>query len=351
MGCRNINRLAEKGLTARAGHMIITRDFVMLLFPKTGTNFMRAALKYLYTQHEVRYSYCMDINLLNPPVEGKQRYSQTQHGGYVQIPKDAGHLTDIYSALRNIYSLLVSEYAYMRWQVDWLDREEAVRAFPDFPIIPFAQFLHFSNHVIRLRLRRIHNNPNPPAHLGMQSYRFLLMFCRDPWTVLGKIDDAYIESGAWLNDLCPVKFLQQHRLREDMETLLGQYDFKPGAVKIMRHIPPAWVNRSIVFDPALREWRIRLIDILEVQNKIDEEQESLPPEKRAFRRYRTLHHREDVVQYGVTIAPDPDLMEQVRRTEPILFRFAEAERPEFYATGEWDAKAMTDWPEGESTRI
>lgn len=322
----------------------------MLLFPKTGTNFIHAALKDLYAQHKVYYDYRMSVNLLNPPIGEDHRYSKTPHGGYVQIPKGARHIASIYSVLRNIYSLLVSEYAYMRWQIDWMERDESVQQFPGFPNITFEQFLDFSNYVIRRRLRDIHNNPAPPTHLGMQSYRFLLMFCRDPWSVFGKIDDAYIESDAWFDELCGVKFIQHHRLREDMETLLGQYEFKQGTVEIMRHTPPTWVNRSILFDPSSRQWDIEIADIQELQKKIDEEQEHLPPEERKWRRYKGLHNRKDVEKYPVTITPDDALIEQIRRTEPILFRFAEANRPEFHALPTWDVQTLTTWPGTEYAR-
>jgi len=60
--------------------MIITDDFVMLNFPKTGSSFAREALKRLYANRNI-------IELMLPKItEKRYRDRVDQHGTFRQIP-------------------------------------------------------------------------------------------------------------------------------------------------------------------------------------------------------------------------------------------------------------------------
>lgn len=336
--------------------MIITKHFIMLLFPKTGTGFTTAVIRYLYREYGHYYDRRSSLNLINPPIEGLQHLKATRHGGYIQIPAGARHVAAIYSTLRNIYRLLISEYGYLRWQVHWLRHDQAVQHFPDFPDIGFDRFLDFSNHVVQWRLRHIHNNPAPPARLGVHSYRFLLMFCRDPFAVLGKINDAYIQSGEWLEALCPVKFLQQHRLDDDLRFVLRdceipQHDIDnihalPMREVDLRSLPGYKVNRTIEYDAASEGWRVGIGHFLDLQEKRFKELSAalttVSPNVHRFGAYVDVERFADLQSELIT--PDDRLIERVERDEHILFRFIRENDPGFHANGAWDVETLTAWP-------
>ena len=315
--------------------MIITDDFVMLLFPKTGTSFTRVAFDHLYKKHKRQHELVSSENFLNPPLEEKWRYSETQHGFYAQIPEYARG-RPVYAILRNIYGLLISEYGYVRWQVDWLEYDQSARKFPDFPLFGFSGFIDYSAYVVKHRLRHIHHNPAPPARLGMQSYRFLLMFCRDPWDVLATINDESIESGEWLGHICPVKFLQQHRLRDDLQALLGQFGFPADSTEVINHLPARLNNRTRKPGAQPGAWEIGMPDV----RKYMAEKEKAAAARKAG---EAIPAKTEVPRE--TIIPDAALIERIEQDEKILFRFMRGDSARFHACGAWDAKALTTWPE------
>lgn len=342
--------------------MIITKHFIMLLFPKTGTGFAADVIRVLYHKHHHYHDQRDSLNLLNPPIEGQQNLRVTQHGGYIQIPAGARHVSWIYSTLRNIYRLLISEYGYLRWQAHWIEHDQAVRHFPGFPDIGFDRFLDFSNHVMQWRLRHIHNNSSPPTRLGVHSYRFLLMFCRDPFEVLGKIDDAYIESGEWLKTLCPVKFLQQHRLNDDLRAILKhceipQHDLDNIHPSLMHKINIRYlskyehrINQTIEYDADSEGWKVDIGNFLHLQEKAFKESSarliSLFPEVcRSVTDLDIVEHSGDLK--SELIRPDERLIERVERDEQILFRFIRENDPQFHGNGAWDIEALTGWPRGD----
>lgn len=307
--------------------MIITNDFVLLLLPKTGTSFANVVIRYSYWRDGQRCVRHLSDNLLNPSIGEDHRYPTTQHGFYMQIPEEFRHLP-VYSILRNLYRLLISEYGYIRWQVDWLARDEALRQFPDFPNLGFARFLDFSSHIVTQRLRLIHHNPAPPDRLGMHSYRFLYMFCRDPQRVFGRLTEDYIQSGEWLEDLCPVRFLQQHRLRDDLRILLSRFGFPEERLEFIADSPARLVNPSVEFDPSSGGWKVGMTDILKFLEKREKQAEESGEAAKPI----------DLKPFQETILPDDALLERIRHDERILFRFIEE-------TPELDAARLTAWPQ------
>ena len=174
----------------------------------------------------------------------------------------------------------------------------------------------------------MHHNPSPPARLGMHSYRFLYMFCRDPHRVFARLTDDYIQSGEWLEELCPVHFLQQHRLRDDLQVLLKQFNFAPERLKFINDSPARVVNPSVEFDPASGGWKVGMTDIVKLLEKRKQQEEASGEKLK----------RIDLKPFQETICPDDTLLERIRHDERILFHFIRQ-------TPELDTARLTDWPQ------
>lgn len=245
--------------------MIITDNFVMLNFPKTGSSFARHVIKKAYraTFGERKLGELNLPNLLNPVPAAWKRYQTTQHGFHCQIPF-AHRGKETISIMRDPWSLLLSEYYYGRWKTDYTDIAVACAEQPNFPFLDFPTFVDFSNAEVRRRLREVYYNPCPEVKIGLISLRFIGMFFKDPYRVLAHIDDNYIDSDQPFADLAPIHFLQTDGLRHDLVELLTKQGFPRTRLNFIYHeekinerkqyhhflyprLPPALLKMLILF--------------------------------------------------------------------------------------------------------
>ena len=72
----------------------------------------------------------------------------------------------------------------------------------------------------------------PRADVGFQTSMFVRMFCRDPESVLARMDDAYVDGDAIFDDLPRITFLRQEALVEELEEPVRA--LKPGLERVGR---------------------------------------------------------------------------------------------------------------------
>lgn len=203
--------------------MMITDDFVMLNFPKTGSSFARMAIRRAYEPYWIlqkmvlaglwRNKTC-EYMMPNLDFSFSRERKENQHGVYRQIP-DFHRDKKIISITRNPFSRYVSAYTYGSWR-----QKKRFFKYPNFPNLSFAEFYEMKHKIdVKDRLGGI----LPQIELGFHSIQFIQFYFKNPSQVLQKIDNKYIDSGEYVADMCKIKFLQQENLNAELKDFLSAY--------------------------------------------------------------------------------------------------------------------------------
>lgn len=207
--------------------MLITDQFVMINFPKTGTRFARDVLKKIHMQRGITV-----LNKLRktPPglteirteVADKQYKTResSHHGTCRQIPKEHQDKS-IVSISRDPFSRYTSLYIYKvktrEFRHPSADAEEVKKLFPSFPNLSFRENYDMIHHFSRPnRLKGI----TPKIDLGLHTIQFIQFFFKNPDEVLSRIDDDYIQSEKYKDDMFDVQFIHQENLNVEFKSFL-----------------------------------------------------------------------------------------------------------------------------------
>jgi hypothetical protein len=214
--------------------MLITNDFVILNYPKTGTTFTRTVLKQLYGD-DAREVF--GFNPMNPDSVAK-----SPHLSYSQIPVDYLALP-VVSIYRNIFDRYVSQYTFNWWR-DHSSSEFKLGAaliFPRFPDLSFFDYLEVLENVEK---PRILNNIGLPTTIdvGFQTLQFVIFYAKNPKKCLKAIiSNPCID----LKDFMPdIKFLRQEKLRDDLVNFLANTRVADQSRELIAKIPNVNVSRN-----------------------------------------------------------------------------------------------------------
>ena len=225
--------------------MLITSRFVVINVPKSGSSFVRSAIKAVYDRRFRRHPIRRYINKLctwspaaetdfflkelilpNTRLPGRPK---DQHGVALQIPQKYRD-RDVVSVIRNPYEKIVSEYRF-RWWATFppmpVDRLQAL--FPDFPDLSFDQFLGLSDHIADVKMA----GQNEIA-IGNMTVEFVQFFFRNPFNVLRRLSEEYVRSGDFRADMIDTHFLRQECLNDDLAGFLSDHGFDAEDVQLCR---------------------------------------------------------------------------------------------------------------------
>lgn len=233
--------------------MLITKNFIVINNPKTGSSFIRQVLKEIYAQQEQKYSWFRRksiawkltspelVELFMRPINTKSNTPKSQHGEVNQIPKKYKNKA-IVSVVRNPYTAILSNFEFGFWKENiylFVDKNIIKDKFPQFPNISIEEFID---------LKKILNNQSYPnlrtAQIGFQTIKFIEMFFNNPLKIIATINDDYILSGAYKKDLKPITFLKQENLTEDLISFLSQYDFTAKELEMIRNYKKINVTKN-----------------------------------------------------------------------------------------------------------
>lgn len=203
--------------------MIITDDFIMLNFPKTGSSFCRKTIKDIYEKKKSLLRKFQECAGLSPPsfIELMHKHpfldAVDQHGTYSQIPEEyLGR--KIVSVTRNPLTRYYSDYLYRWWasnppaNIDVLSKE-----YPGFPNIGYADYYNLTaKYAVSRRLC----GAKPKIEVGLHTIQFIYFYFKNPVEVIESIDHEYIESDEYKKDMVDVHFLRQENLVEDLQCFL-----------------------------------------------------------------------------------------------------------------------------------
>jgi len=246
--------------------MLICDEFVLLNFPKTGSSFARAAVKAAFKERHntglvksitnrlgITEAPLKELYLPNIKVSGQRK---DQHGTYSQIPNK--YLDrKVVSVVRNPYSKFISGYEFKFWaKKPPLPKSEIEEFFPSFPDLTMDEFVDFQKRATRHRL-----GDQNSLQLGNQTIQFIQMFFKDPQTILKNLDEKYIASDQFKEDIGDVTFLRQESLKGDLTDFLASANFSKAECDIVRNYKR--VNTTKSKDNSTDKiWTAKAIDYL-----------------------------------------------------------------------------------------
>jgi len=158
--------------------MLITEDFVLLNFPKTGTTFTRKIIKQVYKDK------CEEVLLpyfYNNLATGEMH----PHASYARIPAEHRGKT-ILSIVRNPFDRYVSMFFFKQWlREPSASKEILEEIYPNFPKIEFVDFLDmFDRFQKRNVFARNNVTSNTDTDIGCQTVQFVAFHSINPQGLL-----------------------------------------------------------------------------------------------------------------------------------------------------------------------
>jgi hypothetical protein len=226
--------------------MILTDQFVLLNFPRTGSTFAREAVKKLYQ----RRSGPRILRAL-PPVRGRATIRElmlpidrtisasrakrrSQHGRYGQIPPEYRD-RPVVSVMRNPFDLIVSHFEHGFWKAHPIADEALLRErFPSYPELDFDEYLAMSE---ELGLADVLKGVPVRADVGPLTIHFIRFFFPDPDSVLRRLTDDFIDRRQFVEELPPVRFLHTEDLRRELRGFLESVGFSSAETELIDSLP------------------------------------------------------------------------------------------------------------------
>jgi hypothetical protein len=227
--------------------MILTEQFVLLNFPRTGSTFARAAVKKLYERRNgpsprqapsARPGNPTAIRELLLPIDRTISAFRTkrhsQHGSFGQIPPtDQGK--PVVSVIRNPFDLIVSHFEHGFWKENPIADEKALRArFGSYPDLDFDEYLAMAE---EFGLPDVLKGRRIDADVGPQTIHFIRFFFRDPDAVLDRLTDEYIDRREFVGELPEIRFLHTENLRRELRDFLVSVGFLPEETEFIESLP------------------------------------------------------------------------------------------------------------------
>ncbi len=239
--------------------MIVTDRFVLLNYPRTGSTFVRDALKRIHAARDgavrrlvartglLRRSLDELILPIDRTSSARREGRRSQHGRYGQIPREHRGKV-VVSVLRNPYDRAVSTFEHGFWRDHPPDDPERVRErYPSFPELSFDEYLRMTDELGRDDVR---DGAAVPDDVGAHSLHFLRFYSRDPDALLRTLSN--VPPIDTLRDgLGDVRFLRFERLREELAGFLHEFGYTREHVRVVHELP----RRNEARTRADRSWR------------------------------------------------------------------------------------------------
>ena len=255
--------------------MIITDNFVLLAFPKTGTTYTTTVLRHIHARRSWRgwlwplawqkrdfprpgYK---EHRVMRPAAPPYNRARMSRHGTWCDVPEEHRG-KQVVSITRDPFSRYTSAYLFqtrMRKHLRAVADLGVLRAtYPGYPDISFRDYYDMLH---RFEVPAVLGDVRPGMPLGSQSVTFIRFYFRDPQAVFRKMSRAYIEDKAYLEDMVDVRFLRQESLREEFTQFLRDVGYEEREWQVAENLKQKNVARrnnnetslAHFYDEALRQ--------------------------------------------------------------------------------------------------
>jgi len=237
--------------------MIITDEFVVINFPKTGSTFVRNTLKRVHQRQSLlgkllfasrlkRKPYYENLWLPNIRTNSARRNKLDEHGVCSQIP--TRHLDKkIVSVKRNLFEHYISSYEYGDWKkAPWVEEEILNKKFTNYPNLSFEEYvdlIHEHNPM------EYHPRIGRKLSIGPASCQFILFYFKRPFDIINNMNQEYLELKKYEDDMYPVHFLDQANLNDELYNFLIKFKYQKRKVNFIleegKHNTSTPVNKSI----------------------------------------------------------------------------------------------------------
>ena len=192
----------------------------------------RERLKRWYTRFAVRTGIADPVEVFLPML-WRPEHPIDQHGGVWQIPWEFRSLPVVMN-VRNPLDRKVSRY-HFRWYAKHpiAPVEDIREQFPAFPDLTFAEYLAYCR---RFKpARHLARKGSKVPDVGFETLDFIRMFFRRPDHVVRCLDDAFVESGEFMQ-FVPAKFhlLRTENLNADLANCLMRLGYADEEVAFIR---------------------------------------------------------------------------------------------------------------------
>jgi hypothetical protein len=209
--------------------MVITDKFVFLHLPKTGGIFVTEILKRVQSNIKARNPHKVPffLNLMTPNTQRLYaKFKENQHGAYEQIPEEYRD-RPVFAVMRNPFDRYVSIFEYGvnpgGWRYNPYAEEKAIRQeFPNFPDLTFKDYLRLENS-FGLRGRPYHDILR--SNIGLLTFQFIQMFFKDPGETFRSLNDEYVNSDRYKEDMPEIIFLRMENLNRDLYHILLKFGY------------------------------------------------------------------------------------------------------------------------------
>lgn len=202
--------------------MLITDDFVLLNYPKTGSTFTRKIIQKIYPDK------CEEL-LLPVAFDCRDIGRKTQHGTYAQIPEEHRG-KPVLSVIRNPFDRYVSQYRFKWYAHSPPENKQMLQKFyPNFPDLEFAEFLDMGDRFAKKNILAAYN-VFLDTDIGLQTINFIAFYSCNPQRDLDELVRG--KADPFLR-LPKINFLHQEFLREELTNFLVGLHQKPAIKKII----------------------------------------------------------------------------------------------------------------------
>lgn len=214
----------------------------MLLFPKTGTTFVRQAIRNI---HEKRLSGSILLRAKNKlawsgsdfeVIKTRNGNGLSVHGSVRNIPRDQLN-KEIISITRSPFSRILSMFFYQSWLRNPGKYGQKARIhFENYPNLSLEDFIRYKQLILRYKFEW----DTEISHIiekwdiGPLTIQFIEFYFLHPEKTLKKLSDDYIRSKAYLKDMAQVKFLRQENLLDDLCGLLTSKNYSENELNLIR---------------------------------------------------------------------------------------------------------------------
>jgi len=192
----------------------------------------RETLKRWYTRFAVRTGLADPVEVFLPKL-CRPEAPIDQHGGVWQIPWEFRNLPVVMN-VRNPLDRKVSRYHFRWYAKHPVAPVDAIREqFPTFPDLTFAEYLAYCR---RFKpSKNLAKAESKTPDVGFETLDFIRMFFRQPKHVVRRLDDAFVESGAFM-EFVPAAFhlLRTERLNADLANCLSKLGYAGEEVAFIR---------------------------------------------------------------------------------------------------------------------
>ncbi len=214
--------------------MILTNRFVLLNYPRTGSTFVREALRTIYGQNGGRLTQL--VQSLRP---GRPRLQElllpidrttsalldkrkSQHGAYSQIPASHRGLP-VLSVTRHPLDRVISQYEHGFWRDHPLGELKRMKhLLPTFPDLTFSDYLKLQ---ATFGFDAVRQDADVKAVVGACTLHFIRFFFPDPDAALARLTDESIDSGEFLRGMPEIHFLRTEDLVAGLRAFLHSVGF------------------------------------------------------------------------------------------------------------------------------